>query len=319
MSAALPDAASRHWAAWSESTFVAGIWLLYGVYRLAGRRPFRVLMVPVVALYWALRPALRRHSLEYLRQLQVSEHIWPGPPGHRQSFRHVQLFADTMLDKLLAMAARYPAHQVRIEGHQQVLAHLRTGQGVVLATAHLGCLELCRALAEHQPHFRLNVLVHTRNAQAFNRILKRLQSDSSGQVTLIEVNDMQPAVAMLLAQKVAAGECVAIAGDRVPVGSARVLRLPFLGREAAFPIGPYLLAGLMECPLFFMGCVHEGAGYALRFERLAERIKLVRGAREQAMLAPALAYVDALTRCVRSSPYDWFNFFAFWDQARAKP
>lgn len=308
----------RHWAQLGESTFVTGIWLLYGVHRLFGRWPFRLLMAPVVALHWALRPALRRHSLEYLRQWHASGPPSSRAPGWRHSLAHVALFADTLLDKLLAMAGRYPLQQVRSEGHQQVLDHLKSGQGAVLATAHIGCLELCRALAEQMPDFRVNVLVHTRHAQAFNRILARLQGEASGRVTLIEVSDIHPAIAMQLAQKVAAGECVAIAGDRVPVGSARVLRLPFLGREAAFPIGPYLLAGLLKCPLFFMGCVHEGRGYALRFERLAERVELPRGAREQAMQAPARAYVAALTRCLRASPYDWFNFFAFWDQAHVE-
>lgn len=317
MSRDLPSAGRRpqHWAQLGESTFVLGIWLLYGVHRVAGRWPFRLLMTPVLALHWALRPALRRHSLDYLRRLQQSESPWPRRPGLRHSFAHVRLFADTLLDKLLAMAGRYPLQHLRSEGHEQVLRHLATGQGAVLATAHMGCLELCRALAEQMPGFHVNVLVHTRHAQAFNRILARLQGEVSGRVRLIEVSDINPAVAMLLAQRVAAGECVAIAGDRVPVGSARVLRLPFLGQEAAFPIGPYLLAGLLKCPLFFMGCIHEGRGYALRFERLAEQVTLPRGAREQAMLAPARAYVAALTRCLRASPYDWFNFFAFWDQA----
>lgn len=312
----LPTAgASRHWAALGESTFVLGIWILYGLHRVAGRWPFRVLIVPVVALHWALRPLLRRDSLEYLRHLQSSQGVWPASPGLWKSFLHVRLFADTMLDKLLAMAGRYPAHQVRTEGHEQLLAHLRTGQGAVLATAHMGCLELCRALADQMPGLHLNILVHTRHAQAFNRILQRLQATSSGRVVLIEVTDIDPAMAMLLAQKVAAGECVAIAGDRVPVGSNRVLRLPFLGLEAAFPIGPYLLAGLLKCPLYFMGCLHEGQGYALRFECLAASIELKRGAREEAMLPAARAFVDALTRCLRTSPYDWFNFFGFWEPA----
>lgn len=313
MSAAAPIGTGRHWASLGESTFVAGIWLLYWVHRVAGRWPFRVLIVPVVGLHWALRPQLRRNSLEYLQHLQSSQRVWPAAPGRWNSFLHVRLFADTMLDKLLAMAGRYPAHQVRSEGHEHLLAHLRTGQGAVLATAHMGCLELCRALAGQMPGLHLNILVHTRHAQAFNRILQRLQTASSGRVVLIEVTDIDPAMAMLLAQKVAAGECVAIAGDRVPVGSHRVLRLPFLGREAEFPIGPYLLAGLLKCPLYFMGCLHEGRGYALRFECLAERIELQRGARLEAMLPAARAFVDAVTRCLRTSPYDWFNFFAFWD------
>ncbi|WP_431049728.1 acyltransferase [Roseateles sp. L2-2] len=305
----------RHWAQFGETTFVAGIWLLYALHRVAGRWLFRSAMFPVVLVHWLSRPALRRDSLDYLRRVHAQ--TGRAAPTWRDSVAHVALFADTMLDKLLAMAGRYPAERVSVDGKDEVLAHLRTGQGVVLATAHIGCLELCRALAGRMPGLRLNVLVHTRHAQSFNRILDRLQGADAiadgASVRLIEVTGIDPALAMQLAERIAAGECIVIAGDRVPVNSGRTLTLPFLGAPARFPIGPYLIAGLLKCPLFFMGCVHEGRGYALRFERLADRIALPRGDREGAMTAPALAYVDALTRCLRRSPHDWFNFFPFWN------
>ena len=38
----------RHWAAMGESTFVAGIWLLFAVHWLLGRTVFRLLLWPVV-------------------------------------------------------------------------------------------------------------------------------------------------------------------------------------------------------------------------------------------------------------------------------
>ncbi len=319
--AATASGESRHWAQVGETTFVAGIWLLYALHRVAGRLLFRVAMGPIVLLHWLSRPALRRDSLDYLRRLHAV--TGRSAPTWRDSLAHVACFADTMLDKLLAMAGRYPTARVRSEGHEAVLAHLRTGQGVVLATAHIGCLELCRALAAEMPGFRVNVLVHTRHAQRFNRILDRLQRGSAAAdgaaVRLIEVTDIHPALAMQLAERVAAGECVAIAGDRVPVRSGRTLTLPFLGAPARFPIGPYLIAGLLKCPLYFMGCVHEDRGYALRFERLADRIPLPRGGRELAMTPAAEAYVDALTRCLRRSPRDWFNFFPFWNSPDVEP
>jgi predicted LPLAT superfamily acyltransferase len=53
-----------HWARVGESSFVLGMWLLYGVHRLLGRLPFRLCLYPVVLWYWATRPLGRRAPLQ---------------------------------------------------------------------------------------------------------------------------------------------------------------------------------------------------------------------------------------------------------------
>lgn len=295
----------RHWAVMGESTFVAGIWLLFGVHRLLGRTVFRLLLWPIVSFYWLARPALREHSLSYLRRMQPSA-------GWREGLMHVRLFAETMLDKLLAIAGRYPLAHVQTRGAEAVHAQAQRGQGAVLITAHIGCLELCQALAETHPGLKVNVLVHTRHAQSFNRILTRLKPQRG--VKLIEVTELDMGLTLKLAERVAAGEFLAIAGDRVPVRGSQTVRIPFLGSEADFPVGPYLIAGLLGCPLYLMLSLHEGRGYALEFELLAERVLLPRRAREAVLAGHARRFADALAERLRRSPYDWFNFYAFWDR-----
>jgi len=297
---------ARHWAAMGETTFVAGIWLLFGVHRVLGRAVFNLLLWPIVLVYWLARPTLRGHSLGYLRRMQPSA-------GWREGLAHVRLFAETMLDKLLAIAGRYPLHRVQARGADAVHAQALTGQGAVLVTAHTGCLELCQALAETHPDLKMNVLVHTKHAESFNRILARLNPQRG--VELIEVSDLDMGLTLKLADRVAAGEFIAIAGDRVPVRGSKTVRIPFLGAEADFPVGPYLIAGLLGCPLYLMLSLHEGAGYALEFELLADRVHLPRRAREAALAEHARRFADALAARLRRSPYDWFNFYAFWDRA----
>ncbi|MBB3194238.1 LpxL/LpxP family acyltransferase [Roseateles terrae] len=298
---------SRHWAAMGESTFVAGIWVLFIVHRLLGRTVFRALLWPVVLTYWMTRPELRAHSLGYLRRLRPDA-------GWRQGVAHVRLFAETMLDKLLAMAGRYPMERVQERGADLIHAQARSGRGGVLVTAHMGCLELCQALAERRPDFKVNVLVHTRHAEAFNRILRRLRPQT--EVALIEVTDLDMALTLKLAAKVEAGEFIAIAGDRVPVRGSKTVPVPFLGGMADFPVGPYLIAGLLQCPLYLMLSLHEGRGYALEFETLADTVELPRRSREAALAVYAQRFADALTLRLQRSPYDWFNFYAFWDRPR---
>ena len=105
-----------------------------------------------------------------------------------------------------------------------------------------------------------------------------------------------------------------IAGDRIPVFASQTIMADFLGYPAPFPVGPYILASLLKCPLYLLGCIHDGRGYSIHFETLAEQVQLPRGQREAAMSRFALQYSQAITALLKRSPYDWFNFFYFWDQ-----
>ncbi len=311
-------ARARHWAHLGETTFVSGIWLLYGVHKLFGRRLVRWAMSPVVLLHWLTRPSLRRSSLEYLRHLHLAEPgVFAREPGWREGLRHVACFAETMLDKLLAMAGRYPAEGVRERDFSLVDAMLAEGRGGIFITAHTGCLELCRMVGKSKKELQLTVLVHTRHAQDFNRILKRL--DPTSTVNLLEVTDFGPAMALQLKELVDTGGWVAIAGDRVPIHSAQTATVDFLGQPAPLPVGAYVLAGVLHCPLVLLTCLHQGAGYEIRFELLADQVRLPRAGRREALAQYAQAYARTLQRRLRESPYDWFNFYAFWDSPHAEP
>ncbi|QTN29211.1 acyltransferase [Rhodoferax sp. AJA081-3] len=302
-----------HWAEIGESTFVAGIWLLYWIHRVLGRWPFRICIYPVVAVHWWTRPLVRKSSQQYFERLQAHTGALGHSPNWRDGIRHLALFAETMLDKLVAASGRYPVDRVKSTGREAVYATAQSGRGGLIVTAHMGCLELCRNIEQSQGLLRLNVLVHTRHAEQFNRVLKRL--NPCNDLKLIEVTEVGPATAVLLAEKVAAGEFIAIAGDRIPVFASKTVDAMFLGHSAPLPVGPYVLAHLLQCPVYMLGCIHEGLGYRLHFKQLAERVQLPRRERDVALASYAQHYADTLTDLLVQSPYDWFNFFPFWDQA----
>lgn len=302
---------SHHWADIGESTSVRGILLLCAVHRWLGRWPFRICVYPVVFVHWLLNGTARRASRQYLARLHEHLGVPPRRPGAWQSLRHFAVFAETLLDKILALGQRYPVDKVTME-RQGVLARVKAGEGGLLVTAHLGCLELCQVMADQVPGFRLTALVHTAHAERFNRLIRRL--DAGSRVELLQVTDLGPADAVKLAERVARGEFVAIAGDRVPLRGGRSVKASFLGHEAPLPIGAYVLGAALRCPVFTMACTHVGDGYRVRFEAFAERIELPRGSRDEALARYAAQFAGWMERQVRDSPYDWFNFYPFWDQ-----
>ena len=295
---------TRHWAAINEASFVAGMRLLFWVCRVFGRWPFRVLLYPVLLWYVATQGRARRVSQDYLARVGQ-------PAGLFGVLRHFASFAESILDKMLLWGGLFDLSGVRVTGAEPLLQRIRERKGAMLMCAHLGNLDLCRALSMRTPGLKITVLVHTRHAQAFNNMLGKL--DPRSQLNLMQVTEMTPAMAMQLSERIEQGEFVVIAGDRVPVSpNPRVARAPFLGQEAAFPVGPYVMASVLGCPLYTLFATRQKEGYELHFERLREVVSLPRRGREAALDELAADFAGRLEHHVRRAPLEWFNFYDFW-------
>jgi len=317
MSEALKPAAGaesgRHWAHINEVSFVGGMRLLFAVFRIFGRWPFRLMLYPVLLWYMVRNPVARAASLDYLARVRRRRPDLRIPSGLSGALRHFAAFGESLLDKMLLWGGLFPLDKVTVSGGQIVTDAVAAKCGGLLICTHLGNLELCRVAGRNHPELKLTVLVHTKHAQAFNRMLAQL--DPRSQLDLIQVTEMTPATAVLLAEKVARGEFVVIAGDRVPVSPRpRVVTANFLGAEAPFPVGPYVLASLLECPTYLMFSQRTRDGATLCFEPFREQISLPRKQREQLFSELAADYAARLEHHCLQTPLQWFNFYDFWAQ-----
>lgn len=298
----------RHWAAINEVGFLAGMRLLFWICRVFGRWPFRFVLYPVLLWYVLTKPLPRRASLAYLRRVSRFVDVKTGMPG---VMKHFSSFAETILDKMLLWGGLFKTDTVEYHGIEQMNQCILKKRGALLICSHLGNLELCRVLSSQRSELRLTVLVHTKHAQAFNQMLAALNPNS--QLNLMQVTEMTPATAMLLSEKIAQGEFIVIAGDRIPVApNPRVAVTNFLGAPAAFPIGPYVLASILQCPIYLLFSIQRSGHPEVYFELLSESVRVPRKGRDEALAALVADYAARLEQyCVRS-PLQWFNFYDFW-------
>ena len=301
----------RHWAQINECSFVTGIYLLFWIIRVFGRWPLRAALYPVVLWYMITRPAARAASKDYLRRLAESGGTVIHKPGAFSVFRHFAYFAESILDKMLLWSGSYKTHQVKFFGKELIMAQIAAQSGGLLICCHLGNLELGRFLSKQLPGLKLTVLIHTKHAQRFNQLLAHLDPES--QVDLMQVTELSPATAIVLSRKLAQGEFVAIAGDRIPVSTnPRVALAEFLGTMAPFPIGPYILASLYHCPVYLMFGGSHGPTAEIHFELFHQDIHLPRKGRDQALARLTAEYARRLEYFCRRAPLQWFNFYDFW-------
>jgi predicted LPLAT superfamily acyltransferase len=283
-----------------------------GMSLLFGRRFTALWLHPIVAYFLLTGRAAREASSNYFTHLgEAAPHGNTPRPGWLSAYRHMLAFAQSGFDKLAAWSGRVNNADVKFEDPSAFEALVASGKGALVIGAHLGNLEMTRALAAQGAYAKVTAVVYTEHARRFNSVLASANSQFARH--LLEVSDFGPETAMMMQERVDAGELLVIVGDRVPAHEAgRTTEAQFLGSTAPFAQGPYVLAHALGCPVYLFFCLKEHDGYRLYFEPFAERIELPRRERAQHLAAWAQRYAARLEHYCRKAPYQWFNFFDFW-------
>ena len=304
---------ARHWAWLGERGTVLGLRFCLASYRLFGRRGCRVLLMPIVLYFYLTGRAQREASRRFLAR---AFHLkgWHRQPGFADGYRHFLAFALRGLDTFIGWSGKMPADLIRLDEGAVLREAQADPRGALVIVAHLGNADISRAVLDAQTRERLLILVHTRHAENFNRVLKEMQPAAA--LNTLQVSELGPDTAIALKERVDRGQWVVIAGDRVPVNSeGRTVDVTFMGARTSFSVGPYILASLLECPVYLLFCLRENEHYRLYFERFADAVALPRAERAERLRAYAERFAERLQDYALRDPFQWFNFFDFWAPA----
>lgn len=296
-----------------ETSLIWGIKTLVWIYRLFGRWAFRLFLVPVVSYYFLAGTQARTASMDYLRHLQQHCPELHIGCGWWSSYRHFLSFGETLLDKILAWMGCIARNQVDFPNRPLLLDLQQQGRGAIIISGHFGNLELSQAMANLNDQLRLNILVHTKHAEKFNRLLGNTAASTT--LKFIQVTELNPAIAIELQDKIERGEFLVLVGDRIPVqGGGRTVRTQFLGEDADFPQGPYLLASLLRCPVYTLFCYPTQSRFHIDLQLFAESIRIPRAEPQRQQMLENLArqFAERLESLCRAMPLQWFNFYPYW-------
>lgn len=278
-----------------------------------GRRVARVVLYAIAAYFLAFAPTARQMSRGYLRR--VLKLASPDAVGWRHLFRHFLSFASVIHDRVYLVNERFDLFDIRIHNQALIDQIVADGQGAFLIGAHMGSFEVLRAIGRKQPGLRVAMAMYEENARKLNAALGAINPGARQDVIALGHIDSMIRVHELLAR----GTVVGMLGDR-SLGNDETFTVDFLGDPAELPLGPFRMAAILKRPVLFMIGIYLGGNrYDIHFEPLAD-FSTPAQARGR-----ALAVRDAMTRyaalmeqnCCRA-PYNWFNFFDFW-QPRVTP
>lgn len=306
-----------HWAKTRERGSLKGLMLMSWLYRHGGRPFFKSLLYFVVAYFFLTGRSARQASTDYLKHLYDFTGGTSPKPSLKHNWHHFLNFSQAIVARLDAWHQYKRINpQVDVQAPESLKQHLSTGKGLFILVSHMGNIELCRALAEHKS-LRLNILLHSRNAEKINQIVRSISPDTP--IRLLQVDEIDPSTSIDLAQRIEAGEWVIMAADRTPVsGADRTFEIPFLGQPALFPQGPFILASLMRCPVYSMFCLKTGPHqWQVHWHAIADSLHGPRKTRLPRLQRACETYAVQLEQACQRQPLQWFNFYNFWGRPDA--
>ena len=316
--------AGTHWAQEPERMGLWGMKFMMWTYQLLGLRAFKLLLYPVIAVFYCTARPQRVASAQFLQIVRQRRRA-TGLTDLRDPsvFNHFYNFGLTLLDKVATWQGDIKLGQEAVfaRGSAEVMDYPQD-QGRLLLVSHLGDIELCRALVTSGKIRPVTALVFHENAQRFAAIMKTFAPQST--VNLIALKDFGPELMIELKERLERGELIAIAADRLAVpgvssATARTVTVDFMGRPAPLAQGPFILATLLKCPVMAMFALREGDKCVIYAHELRSEVKVARSERSAFIQDLAQDFAQVLEQHALTHPYDWFNFFDFWQQEQASP
>jgi predicted LPLAT superfamily acyltransferase len=224
-------------------------------------------------------------------------------------WRHFWCFGACVLDRVLLLNDRTTLFEISLHG-EDILTELRARHtGGFLFGAHLGSFEVVRAMGRALGDTRVSLVMYEDNARKTNQVLNAINPN----LVMDIIGLGRPGSMLAVRRRLEEGHLVGILADR-SLDSENRVALPFFGELARFPVGPFRLAAILRQPVVFMtGLYRGGDRYDVRFELIVEPEPAAGLTMEQTIETTMRRYVALLEKFCRSAPYNWFNFYEFWD------
>lgn len=229
-----------------------------------------------------------------------------------RTFRHFYEFGQVLLDRTYITLVKENPFLTLLYGNMEEYREYMENhpEGLIIMGAHAGNFEYAASTTRKfsRKVYLLMLKIHDEKLKTFLDSLHRKRS--------YEVIDLADPIsaAQLSVQKLDEGGVVCIMGDRDLMKKST--QAEFLGQEVKIPIGSFHIAALSEAPVFFTFCMRDkGMTYHLYFFG-PYQIKDCKNASERLEKASELAreYTRRLEEVVRKHPYQWFNFYDYWEE-----
>ena len=277
-----------------------GYRIFVGLLRRGGLRTAYALLPFVAAYYrWFVPAATRPLKYLYMERLGFNK-----AKTAKMIRRNINVFGQTLIDKIAVLSGT--ARQLTFEhedGHylNELAAN---GKGGILISAHLGNWEVAGHLLKRIDS-PINIVMYDGEQEQMKQYMEQFEQKRSFNLILIK-EDMSHIYEMSAALN--RNEFICLHADRFRPGN-RTMKHMFLGEEASFPAGPFILASKLRAPVCFVFAFKESN---FHYHFYAHRPQTYEGRGTAGMERMLDDYVSILEKRLKQYPEQWFNYFDFW-------
>ena len=282
------------------------------------------IIFPVAFFYYLFSSRARREIRRFQNQMMT---FTGGHVPHRISiYRTIFSFSLCLVERIAGWIGKIDEEDIfyNDDDIDDYWENLDKGQGCLLIASHLGNMDLlrslstfCRAGVDHV--IPVTVIMEIKSSEKFNNVMKGVNEDY--EMTAIDPTDITPETIIMLQEKIQNGEIVVITGDRISAHSSnRSIRTKFLGKDAKFPYGVFLIAALLDCPTYFCFGLRDApvmlrpvnAVYMHRSD--IDFNGCSRNEKNERINRLCENYVMTLEKYCMWFPNQWYNFYDFWSE-----
>ena len=279
-----------------------GYLFFIGLIKYIGIRAAYVFLAFVVVYFIPFAPKATACTWRYARKtLKLSRLKSIG-----LLFKNYYRLGQILIDKIAINSGLTDKYKFKFEHYQEFLDVLNSQQGVIMMGGHIGNWEI------GAPFFgdygkNINIVMYDAEYQKIKDVIEKNTNDHNYKI--IPVNNDTLTHVFQISEALNNHEYVCFQGDRY-VNADKLLTATFMGREAKFPAGPFLLASRLKVPVVFYFAMREKPmTYHFRFT-LAEPVARTKDKKpEQALFEQ---YVANFEHTLTEYPEQWFNYYDFW-------
>jgi predicted LPLAT superfamily acyltransferase len=280
----------------SQSGYSIFVWLL----RKGGLKPAYGLLHFVTLYYRWFVPAATK-PLRYLYEKRMG---FPASRARQLIKRNIILFGQTLVDKIAILSGAQVPLDFTHEGVENIEKLVSEGKGGILLSAHLGNWEVAGHLLK-RVEAPINIVMYDGEEQQMKQYMDQFEKKRSFNVILIK-DDLSHIYEISAA--LTRNELICLHGDRFRPGQ-RTMTYNFLGEDARFPAGPFILASKLKAPVCFVFAFKETN---FHYHFYAYPGKIYEGRGQVGMEKMLDDYVLLLEDKIKQYPDQWFNYYDFW-------
>jgi hypothetical protein len=270
---------------------------------LLGRRLSRPILYPIALYFFAVVRPARIASREYLRR------SLRRPPTLLDIYKHIFAFTTTIHDRVYLLNDRLDMFEIKHFGAAALHNANANNKGIFLFGAHLGSFEVLHSFARINPTIDICMAMFPENARQINRAMASINPHATQNIIALGQLD----ATLKINEKLEEGALVGVLADRAS-GADKYQCFSFLGDDAYFPCGPFRMAVMLRYPIYFMTGLYRGGNrYEIHFELIEDFSQPLEKDRDAAVHRVMAKYAATLERYCVAAPFNWFNFFDFWE------